>query len=62
MGDQVIFNERSINAEVEKIKGKPISKIETTESKVDVKFAVIENNVVGICTLPHDLKNNDSFY
>ena len=59
VGDQVIFNERSINAEVEKIKGKPISKIETTESEVDVKFAVIENNVVGICTLPHNLKNND---
>ena len=60
VGEQVVFNEESIDAEVGEVLGKNIVSIATTDTVLkNTIFSVQGNKVTGITTIPHGFVDGD---
>ena len=60
VNDTIIFNDVTISASVDQIKGKPIVSVGTTNTEVDnLKFSILDNKVTGVSTVPHGLSDGD---
>jgi hypothetical protein len=61
VGEKIIFNEPSINAQIDQILGKEINNITTSEIELEnTIFSVRDNVVTGITTTPHTFLDTDT--
>ena len=60
VGEQINFNEPSIDAEIDEIVGKDIFNITTSDTILENTIFSVENNTItGITTIPHGFSDND---
>ena len=60
VNDKINFNDITISASVDQIRGKSIVSVGTTNTEVDnIRFSILDGKVTGVSTVPHGLSDGD---